>query len=177
MNNSQKGIGVIAVILGIFAISIVGAAGAATLALTGQAPVCPTPGGPARSENAIGDTLEQGSVTITDAEATTLAQRYVGNKVSNGRVCFTEGLGHISGKIKLDSVSPSFYVSGGVDLTGSTPKATNLNIQLGSLPNLPFISAIAEKAINKFIGESLEQVDLNQRYSATFTNGSVTIRK
>lgn len=177
MRSNQKGFGVVGIILVVFLILIAGGVGAGVLALTGKAPSCPTPGGAARSEDTIGDTLEQGSVTITDAEATTLAQKYVGDKVSDGRVCFTQGLGHISGKINLGSVSPSFYVSGGVDLTGSAPVATNLNIQLGSLPNLPVVSVIAEKAINKFVSESLEKVELNQKYSATFTNGSVTIQK
>lgn len=175
--SSQKGIGLVAVIIGVFLILIVGTTGAGVLALTGQAPVCPSSGGSARSEKVIGDTLETGSVTLTDSEATTLAQNYIGQQVKNARVCFTNGLGHISGKIKLGSVSPSFYASGGVDLTGSRPALTNFGIQLGSLPNIPFISSLAQGTVNNLISENLAKFELKQKYSATFTQGSVTIGK
>lgn len=174
---NQKGFAFIPLILGVVAISVIGTIGAGTLALTGKAPMCQTPGGAARTEDEIGDALDQGSVTITDEEATTLSQRYLVDVVKDGRVCFTPGSGHISGKIKVGSVSPSFYVSGGVDLTGTAPKATNLKIQLGALPNLPLISSLAQGAVNKLISESLEKIELKEKYSATFSEGSLTIKK
>lgn len=174
---NQKGFGVIFIILGVFGLLILGTAGVAGLALFGKAPACLTQAGSARSEKVIGDTLEGGSVTIVDSEATTLAQNYLGGKVNDAKICFTKGLGHVSGRINVGGVSPSFYVSGGVDLTGSTPKATNLQIQLGSLPNLPLISGLAEGMVNKLIKENLGKISLDQKYSADFSDGSVTIKK
>lgn len=173
----QQGFAFIPVILGLFAVMILGSAGAAALALTGKAPTCPAASGSARSEDAIGNALENGSITITDGEATALAKGYVGEKVSDPRVCFTKDLGHISGKINLGGINPSFYVSGGVDLTGSIPKATNLQIQLGSLPNNPVVSSLAQTLVNKFIEQGLEKISLDQKYSAEFSQGSVTVRK
>lgn len=175
--SSQKGIGLIAIIIGVFLILILGTAGAGAMILTGQSPVCPNQGGSARSEQVIGDILKTGPVTMTDSEATTLAQSYIGRQVEDARVCFTEELGHISGKIKLGPVSPSFYASGGVDLTGSKPVLTNFGIQLGSLPNIPLISSLAQSTVNNLISENLAKFELKQKYSAAFTRGSVTISK
>ncbi|MBI2598904.1 hypothetical protein HYW40_01680 [Candidatus Curtissbacteria bacterium] len=171
----QKGF---APILIIIAVGIIGLAGAAGAALMGQAPVCPTEGTAARSEKEIGDTLDKsGSVNITDGEATSLAGKYVAGKVQNTRVCFTSGLGHASGNIKLASFSPSFYASAGVDLSGSTPKATNLDIKVGSLPNVPVLSSQAESFVTSLINENLAKFALKKKYSAQFTQGSITISK
>lgn len=174
----QKGFAFIPIILGLFALSILGTVGAGALVLTGKAPACQNQGGSARTGDAIGETLDQqGSVTITDGEATTFARSYLGDQIKDPRVCFTKGLGHVSGKINLGSVSPSFYVSGGVDLVGSTPKATNLKIQLGALPDLPFISALAQGTVNKLITDNLGQIELKEKYSADFSEGSLTVTK
>ncbi len=159
-------------------ILVIGLVGAGAAALLGAAPECATAdSSSARSENEIGNTLSQGSVSISDGEATAIAQSYLRGKVDNARVCFTDGLGHISGKINLGSISPSFYVSGGVDLTGSVPKAINLSIQLGSLPNIPALSSLATEKLNSLISENLSKFELKQKYSASFTSGSVTIKK
>lgn len=159
-------------------ILVFGLVGAGAAVLLGKAPECSTAGASsARSEKEIGDILGQGSVNISDGEATALAQSYLAGKVDDARVCFSEGLGHISGKINLGSVSPTFYVSGGVDLSGSAPKATNLSIQLGSLPNIPALSSIAADSLNSLISENLSKFELNQKYSASFAPGSVTISK
>jgi hypothetical protein len=176
--NSQRGIGAIVILLIVLGIVVVGTAATGAAVLLGKAPQCPAQGSPsARSEKEIGDTLDNGSVTITDGETTTLAQNYIGGQVDDARVCFTEGLGHISGKKNIGSFSPSFYVSGGVDLSGSVPRATNLSIQLGSLPNIPLISSLATNTINALISENLAKFELKQKYSASFTNGSLTISK
>lgn len=175
--SGQKGFGVIFIILGVFGVLVLGTAGAAGLALLGKAPACETQGGQARTEDAIGDALEIGAVTITDSEATTLSQRYIGDAVKDARVCFTDGLGHVSGKINMGGINPTFYVSGGVNLTGATPKITNLQIQAGSLPNNPLLSSVAQSAVNKLIEKSLGQINLDQVYFAVFSKGSVTIKK
>jgi hypothetical protein len=172
--DSQKGFIPILIIAAILLLGVGGAAGAA---LVGQAKQCPDAGTIARSEKAIGDAIGNGSTTITNGEATTLAQNYIGGKVTDGRICFTDGLGHVSGKIDLGSVSPSFYVSAGVDLSGSTPKATNLSIQLGSLPNIPAISSLAQGKINELIEQNLAKIELKEKYTAQFSNSSVTIKK
>lgn len=175
--SSQKGFGVILIILGVFTVLTLGTVGAVSLALLGKAPACENRGGSARSEDAIGQALESGAVTITNSEATTLAQKYLGDAVSDARVCFTEGLGHVSGKVSMGGINPTFYVSGGVNLSGATPKVTNLQIQVGSLPNNPLLSSFAQTAVNKLIEKSLGQIALDQVYFATFTKGSLTIKK
>lgn len=163
------------IVSGILVFGLVGAGAAVML---GKAPECASAGSSsARSEKEIGDILGQGSVNISDGEATVLAQSYLGGKVDDARVCFSEGLGHISGKINLGSANPSFYISGSVDLTGSVPKATNLSIQLGSLPNVPALSSLAANSLNSLIAENLSKFELNQKYSVSFTSGSVTISK
>lgn len=174
---NQKGFGVIAIIFIILGVIVVGTAGAGAAALLGKAPQCESQGSGARSEKEIGDALDKSSVAITDGEATTLAQNYIGGQVENGKICFTKGLAHFSGKKNLGSISPSFYVSAGVDLTGSVPKTTNLSIQLGSLPNNLVISSLAQGVINKLIADNLSKIELKQKYTATFTDGSVTISK
>lgn len=174
---SQKGFSFIFIILGVLGILVLGGAGAVSMVLLGQSPVCPISAGLSRSEKVIGDALEGGSVTLTNSEATKLAQNYVGDKVRDARVCFTKGMGHVSGRVSLGGVSPSFYVSGGVDLTGPIPKTTNLQIQLGSLPNVPLFSVLVTGMVNKLIEQGLEKISLDQKYSADFSPGAVTIKK
>lgn len=166
---------VILVILGIVIITIISAGMAAVV---GQAPQCPSQSGAARSEKEIGNLLEKsGAVTVTDSEATTIAQNYVAGKIQDARVCFTQGLGHASGSIKLGPVSPSFYASAGVDLSGASPKTTNLNIKVGALPNMPFISDQVEKIVTEIINENLAKIEMKQKYSAQLQTGSVTVTK
>lgn len=84
--NNQKGFGIIALFLVVFGALVLALAGAG--AVLGKASECANIGSAARSEFQIGDTLNQGSVTVTDGEATTLAQGYLGGKVNDARVCF-----------------------------------------------------------------------------------------
>lgn len=171
----QKGV---ALVLLIVAVAVLALGGAATAALLGQAPTCSQEAGPARSLKEIGDSLDKiGSVTIPDAEATTLGRGYVGNTVEDLRVCATSGLGHASGSIKLGPFNPSFYASAGVDLSGSSPKATSLKIKIGSLPDIPVISAQAEKTVSDIVNQNLAKISLTKKYSASFAQGSVTISK
>ncbi|OIP57290.1 MAG: hypothetical protein COX79_05260 [Candidatus Levybacteria bacterium CG_4_10_14_0_2_um_filter_36_16] len=174
---SQKGFGAIAIIFMVLGVIVVGSAGAGAAALLGQAPQCQSQAAGVRSDKEIGDALEKGSITITDGEATTLAQNYIGGQVEDGKICFTKGLAHFSGKKNLGSITPSFYVTAGVDLTGSVPNATNLSIQFGSLPNNPILSSLAQGVINKLIADDLSKIELKQQYKASFTDGSVTISK
>ena len=166
----------IKIILIIFGVVVVAVAGAGTAAIYGQAPKCPNQGGAARSEKAIGDILENsGMVTVIDSEATTIARKYIGGKVTDGRVCFTTGLGHASGNIKLGPVNPSFYASAGVDLSGANPETTNLIITVGALPNMPFVSDQAGKIVAGLINDNLAKIGLDKKYLAEFSQGSVTV--
>ena len=170
---TAKGFVIILVVLGVVVIAV---AGAAVAAVVGQAPKCPSQGGAARSEREIGDLLDKsGTVTVADSEATTIAQKYVKGKVQDARVCFTAGLGHASGSITLGPVSPTFYASAGVDLSGTTPKTTNLNVKVGALPNMPFLSDQVGKIVADLINENLDNIQLKEKYSAQFSAGSVTV--
>jgi len=171
----HKGFGILSIILIIFALLALGTVGAGAAIVLGKAPLCPNAGTTARSEKMIGDILENGSVTITDGEATTLAQSYMGRQVTDARVCFTKGAGHLSGTVNLGVVKPTFYLTSGVDLTSAVPKVTNLGIQLGSLPNVPALSSLAQGALNQIVSGALSKIELKKQYSATFGEGSVTI--
>lgn len=114
---------------------------------------------------------------VLDGEATTIARGYVGGVVDEARVCFTRGAGHLSGKLHLGSVSPSFYASAGVDLSGPTPRTTNLEVKVGALPNLPGVSDQVGRIVGDLINQNLAQWRLGQPYAADFAAGSVTITK
>ena len=171
-----RGIAPLTVILIVALLALGSVAGLAGTALLGKAPECPSAAGIARSEKELGDLLEKsGAVTVTDAEATTIAQKYVAGKVDNARVCFTMGLANASGNIKLGSVTPSFYASAGIDLSASTPKATNLNIKVGALPNVPVVSGQVEKLVTDLINENLAKITLQKKYWADFSPGSARV--
>lgn len=172
---ARKGFALVLVIL-IAAIAAVG--GVAGTALLGQAPKCPSGPGAARTEKEIGDLLEKtGSVTTSDPEATTIAQNYVAGKVDDARVCFTPGLAHASGNAKLGPLTPSFYASAGIDLSGTSPKATNLDIKVGSLPDIPVLSGQVEGFVNNLINENLAKVTLKKKYSVNFSTAAATVTK
>lgn len=174
MLGQQKGI---ALFLMIIAIAVLVVIGAGSAAVFGEAEKCPSDAESARSAKEIGDILETGSITINNGEATTLGRNYVGQVIDDLRVCFTQGLGHASGHIKLGPVSPSFYASAAIDLSGSSPQTANLNIKIGALPNMPLISDQASKIITDLINQNLAKIKLKTRYSADFISGSVTIKK
>ncbi len=159
------------VVLGV----VVAGAGAAVY---GQAPQCASEPGDARSTQAIGDALDaSGRVTLIDSEATTIARGYVGGQVDEARLCFTPGAGHLSGKLPLGSVSPSFYASAGVDLSGPTPRTTNLEVNVGALPNVPGVSDQVGRIVGDLINQNLAKLRLDQPYAANFAASSVTVTK
>lgn len=172
---AQKGLAPILIIL---IVAVLGIGALATTALLGQAPQCPNTTGPARTEKVIGDLLEKsGSVTATDSEATTIAQKFVASKAQNVRVCFTQGSAHASGNIQLGSLTPSFYASSGIDLSGPAPITSNLDIRVGSLPNIPVLSSQVESFVSKLINENLAKVNLKKKYSIQFSQGSATVNQ
>lgn len=174
MSAQQKGIATILIVIVIAGLAVAGAGAAAVF---GEAPKCPADAKTARSEKIIGDILEKGSVTINDGEATALGRAYVGPLVNDLRICFTPGLAHASGNIKLGPLSPSFYASAAIDLSDQFPKTSNLDIKVGALPNLPLVSDQAFKAVTNLINQNLAKIKMNTKYSAVFTSGSVTINK
>ena len=157
-------------------VGIIIAGGAA--AVYGQAPRCTSEPGDARSTQQIGDALDgSGRVTLSEAEATTIARGYVGALVNEGRVCFTPGAAHLSGKLPLGPVTPSFYASLGVDLSGSTPRTTNLDVKVGALPSLPGISDQAANVVSGLINQNLAQFKMDQPHAVEFGAGSATITR
>lgn len=166
----------IAPILLILVVIILAVGGLGIAAMVGQAPKCLSAGGSARSEKELGDLLEKSkTVTVTDGEATTIAKNYIGNKVNEPGICFTQGLAHASGNIKLGPITPSFYATAGVDLSGPNPKATNLDIKVGAMPNIPVVSSQVEQAVTNLINENLAKAQLKKKYSVQFSNGTATV--
>ncbi len=173
-----RGIAPLGIILILALLGVGAVGGLAGTALLGKAPECPSAAGAARSEKELGNLLEKsGSVTTADGEATTIAQKYVAGKVTDGRVCFTPNLAHASGKIALGPVTPSFYASAGIDLSGTTPKTVNLDIKVGSMPDVPVVSDQAKNLIEKLINDNLAKVTLDKKYSIQFSQGSATVNK
>lgn len=170
--------GFVPIILLILVAIVVGIGGLAGTALLGQALKCPSEAGAARTEKELGNLLEKsGSVTVSDIEATTIAQKYIADKVDDARVCFTTNVGNASGNLKLGPLTPSFYASAGVDLSGATPKTTNLDIKIGSLPDIPVLSDQATQVVANLINENLAKVQLKKKYAVQFAVGSVTVSK
>ncbi|MBM2812577.1 MAG: hypothetical protein HW416_3336 [Chloroflexi bacterium] len=166
----------VVLVLVVVLMAAVVAAGAAVV--VGAAPRCSTEPGTARSAQEIGDVLdEDGVVVVTDAEASSIARRYVGGVVEDGRVCFTPGAAHASGKLPLGPVTPSFYATLGVDLTGPVPSVTDLDVTLGALPSLPGLSAPIKQAVADLVNQNLARWQLEQEYAADFTAGSVAVKK
>lgn len=161
----------ILIVIGIVA---VGATAAATV--FGKAQKCPSAAGVARNEQELMRQLETSGLTLTDAEATALAQKYLADKVTDPRVCFTPGLGHLSGNVKLGSLSPSFYVSTGIDVSGPTPKTKNLDIRVGSVPG-GFVLAPVNAIVAGLINENLSKAKMTEKFSVDFGQGTATIKK
>ena len=145
-------------------------------ALFGNAQKCPSGPGTLRSDKELLRLIETRGLTISDAEATALIQKTFSEKVHDPRLCFSQGLVHISGNIKAKGISPSFYVSTGVDLSGPTPKTKNLDIRIGSIPNI-FIFSPIEKMIEGMINDNLSQMRSQDRYSIELNPGSAVIKK
>lgn len=162
---------------------VVAVAASAALVVAGDAPQCPQTATStvAKSQKEIGDILSRDkSVTITDADATAAAKPLLGSVLTDPRVCFDAQGGHISGKFKLGSVSPSVYVSlagADIDLTGASPKVSKLDIRLGGLPSVPGISDFIGTQIAGVVNQGLGQIRLSKPLKAQFTAGSVTARE
>lgn len=167
------------VIVVVLLVLLVGAAAAGTgAAVLIEAPRCPVDAAPGAVEVDIGAALElRGTVALDDAAATALARRYAGDVVQDARVCFTPGFGHASGKVPLGPVSPSFYATAGVDLSGPVPKTVGLGIKLGGLPDLPLVSDLANTAVAQLIDAQLARAELEHRYAVDFAAGSATIKR
>ena len=152
----------------------------AAAALFGNAQKCPsTPSGRSgqvRSEQELTRLLETTGLTLTDAEATALAQKYLADKVEDPRVCFTPDLGHLSGNVKVGGLTPSFYVSTAIDMSGATPKTKDLDIRIGSVPG-GFLLAPVNLIVENLINENLSKARSQEKFSVEFSQGSVTIRK
>lgn len=146
-------------------------------AVFGKAKTCPSASsGQVRSEKEILRLLETKGLTLTDAEATSLVQKSFAQKIEDPRVCFTPGLGHLSGRVKLGSLNPSFYVSTGIDTSGTTPKTKDLDIRVGSVPG-GFILAPVEAILQNLINDNLSQARIEEKYSVEFGQGTATIKK
>ena len=156
---------------------ILGAAAAGGgAAVYGQAPQCASEPGEARSATEIGATLANaGRVVVDEREATTLTRGYIGSVVADARVCFTPGAAHLSGKVPLGPVTPSFYATLGVEFVGTQPRATDLDVKVGALPSVPGVSDVVKRTISDLINQSLAQWKIDQPYAAEFASGSATI--
>ncbi len=167
----------------IVGVVVVAAGVGAALVLTGEAPVCPQAATTAavRTQSQIGDLLSRDkSVTITDADATAAGKSMLGSVMRDPRVCFDTQGAHVSGRFGLDQISFSAYVtlaSADLDLSGTTPKVSKLDIRLGGLPNIPGVSDQAGTLVATAINQGLAQIKISKPLRAQFAAGSVTVRE
>ncbi len=116
-----------------------------------------------------------GIVRISNAEATKAGRSYLGQYITDLRVCFDSDGGHASGTLPVGPANLSFFVTGrNVDLSGSSPRINDLDFELGSVPSA--VANAAKSTITGGINEALTNVRLAKRYSYQFGDGVVTLR-
>ena len=145
-------------------------------AIIGKAPSCPEGPGKVRAEKDLLYLVETKGLTLSDSEATALIQKPLSEKIADPRICFTKNLLHLSGKIKAGKIMPSFYITAGLDLTQATPKTKDLDIRIGSVPNL-FIFSPVEKMLEGIINGNLSKMEAREKYAVEFDEGKATIRR
>ncbi len=155
---------------------VVGVAGLGYVASSGKTSECPEVKATGKTAQQVGNALDSsGSVQITNGDATSIGNEWVGAVVDDLRVCFDSKGGHASGKLALGPISIPFYVSGeGADLTGTSPRVYGLTFELGGLPEA--VIGPAKSMITGLIDDNMGRINLSRRYDYSLGDGSVTIR-
>lgn len=155
---------------------VVGGAVVVYQASTGRTPQCPSVPLTAMTAKQMGEALSgRNAVTITNSDATAIGRALAGDVVSDLRVCFDAKGGHASGEVSVGPLNLPFYVTvSRVDLTGRSPRVSELDFQLGSLPDAA--TNAFKSTITGLINDNLESIQLKQRYSYQLGDGSITVR-
>lgn len=117
------------------------------------------------------------TLTVSDSDATSRTQAFLAasdGPVHNVRLCFV-----ISGADVNGTISPPFgpdirvRAKGGVDLSGSHPRATIESIQIGGLPS--FVVRPFRGLVTRIIDHQADSIELDHRLTIETSDGQVVI--
>lgn len=108
---------------------------------------------------------------ISSRADTYLKQHNVG--FHNSRVCIHNGSGEGSATFSFAGLHVKVKVRGTVDLSGPHPKAKIAHMDIGNVPS--FLSAPAERVVNRAIDSALGDVNLHHHYTPTLIPGQAAV--
>ena len=132
------------------------------------------------------DAGQPATVSFTESEATSRAQRFLDSKespVTNLKLCFHEGSAEATGNVDLpiladlpgigDSLNSNARARGTIDFSGANPRIVITEIEAGNLP-----AEAAERLkgrIEGVINDRLDDLLLQHKLAVKFTEGAVEI--
>ena len=132
------------------------------------------------------DAGQPATVSFTESEATSRAQRFIDSKeapVTDLKLCFHGGVAEATGNVDLpiladlpgigDSLDSNVRARGTMDFSGSHPRIVIAEIEAGNLP-----AEAAERLkgrIEGVINDRLDDLQLQHKLSAEFTEGGIEI--
>lgn len=138
---------------------------------------------------AFDDKLDAGqsaSVSFTESEVTSRAQRYLDSKeapVKDIRVCFHNGSAEAIATVDLpiladlpgigDSLDTKVHATGTMDFSGATPRIVITEIEAGNLP--AEATERLKGRVEGVINDRLDDLFFQHEHTATFTEGSAEI--
>jgi hypothetical protein len=132
------------------------------------------------------DAGQSASVSFTESEATSRAQRYLDAKealVRNLQICFHEGFAEATGNVEMpiladlpgigESLNTNIRARGAIDFSGAKPRIVIAEIEAGNLPTEA--SERLRGRIEGAINERLNELFLQHQHAAKFTEGAIEI--
>ena len=132
------------------------------------------------------DAGQPATVSFTESEATSRAQRFLDSKeapMTDLKLCFHEGTAEATGNVDLpiladlpgigDSLDSNVRARGTMDFSGANPRIVITEIEAGNLP-----AEAAERLkgrIEGVINDRLDDLLLQHKLSAKFTEGAIEI--
>ncbi|TMG05593.1 MAG: hypothetical protein E6I09_04215 [Chloroflexi bacterium] len=132
------------------------------------------------------DAGQPASVSFTESESTSRATRYLDSKEAPLKdliICFHDGEAEASGKVKLPvlgdlpgvggAFESQMLARGTIDFSGAQPKITMTKFEAGNLP-----SSAADRLkgqVENMINDRLDDLNLQHKYTPTFSEGSIEI--
>jgi hypothetical protein len=160
------------------------------LAATGGPDSCTPGGGPTVIDasqaagfqgkwDALTATLDGGapaSTTFTESELSSRADQFLEERdapLKDPRVCLHDGYGEGTATFAFMGFDAKLKIKGTMKLDGARPEAEIDSITIGSIPG--FLTAPAERFVNRALDDVLDDVDLDHKYTPTITEGQVAL--
>jgi hypothetical protein len=132
------------------------------------------------------DAGQSATVSFTESESTSRAQRFLDSKeapITNLKICFHDGIAEATGNVDLPiladlpgiggSLDTNIRARGTMDFSGVHPRIVISEIEAGNLPTEA--SERLKGRIEGVINDRLDDLFLQHKHSAKFTEGSVEI--